>query len=188
MSRPSRRIEPSVGSIRRSTVRTTVDLPQPDSPTRPSVSCGAIENDTPSTANTTPPERRRKPWRMSKCFLRSRTSSTGGEACPLAEARAVVAVSAIAASEDLVRAPAGGPVARALLLVGREGGAAAVLRIGAARRKNAAGRQVAERRDHAGDLLQPRGRALADAMHDGEARDRGHQAARVGMLRIGEQI
>src|SRR5262249_11720055 len=174
------------GSISRSRVRRTVDLPQPDSPTSPSVSRGAIANDTPSTANTMPPARRRKPWRMAKCFLRSRTSRTGGASFPLADARVAVAASAIAPSEDLARAPARRPVTRALLLVGREGGAASVLGMRAARRKHAAGRQVGERRHHAGDLLQPLGRALAVALHDGEARDRGHQAARVGMLRVGE--
>src|ERR1043166_8359994 len=98
---------------------------------------------------------------MAKCFLRSRTSSTGGGAsCPVAGARVAVAASAMTVPKDLVRAPARGPVARTLLLVGREGGAAAVLRIRAARRKHAAGRQVAQRRHHAGDLLQARGRAL----------------------------
>jgi hypothetical protein len=38
MSSPSSLIAPLVGSTSRSTVRATVDLPQPDSPTRPSVS------------------------------------------------------------------------------------------------------------------------------------------------------
>jgi ABC-type oligopeptide transport system ATPase subunit len=37
-SLPSNSISPEVGSIRRSTQRPVVDLPQPDSPTRPSVS------------------------------------------------------------------------------------------------------------------------------------------------------
>ena len=36
--RPSKVISPEVGSIRRSTQRPVVDLPQPDSPTSPSVS------------------------------------------------------------------------------------------------------------------------------------------------------
>ncbi len=50
MSRPSILMLPSVGSISRRTVRPTVDLPQPDSPTRPSVSPRRIEKLTPSTA------------------------------------------------------------------------------------------------------------------------------------------
>ncbi len=49
-SLPSSRISPLVGSTRRSSVRPTVDLPQPDSPTRPSVSPSLSENETPSTA------------------------------------------------------------------------------------------------------------------------------------------
>src|SRR5579871_2466992 len=103
---------------------------------------------------------------MAKCFLRSCTSSTGvGASFPFAGARVAVAASAIACSKNFARPPAGGPVTRALLLVGREGGAAAILRVGAARREGAAGRQVAERRHHAGDLLQPRGRILAFPLH-----------------------
>ena len=39
-SRPSNQTSPAVGSIRRSTQRPVVLLPQPDSPTRPSVSPG----------------------------------------------------------------------------------------------------------------------------------------------------
>src|SRR5215467_660953 len=43
-------------------------LPQPDSPTTASVSPAATENDTPSTARTTPS-------RVKKCVLRSSTSN-----------------------------------------------------------------------------------------------------------------
>ena len=50
MSRPSSRTVPAVGSIRRSTARPTVVLPQPDSPTSPSVSPGPIVKLTSSTA------------------------------------------------------------------------------------------------------------------------------------------
>src|SRR5262249_4940821 len=165
MSRPSSVIEPAVGSIRRSTVRPTVDLPQPDSPTRPSVSCGAIVKETPSTARTCAPAPRKKPPPSAKCFLRSATSSTGPAAFAPSLAPSLVpslalraslaaAISVIAASENLVRAPARRPVSGPFLLVGRIGLQAAVLREGAARREGAAGRQVGERRHHAGDLLQ----------------------------------
>ena len=51
---PSKSISPDVGSIRRSTQRPVVDLPQPDSPTSPSVSPRAISKSTPSTARTLP--------------------------------------------------------------------------------------------------------------------------------------
>src|ERR1700687_406484 len=188
MSRPSSRMVPAVGSIRRSTVRPTVDLPQPDSPTRPSVSRGAIENETPSTAKTLPPARRRKPWWMAKWVLRSRTSSTGGGASGATlGALVVVATSVIAGSKNLARAPARRPMARPLLLIRWERRAATVLREGAARREHAADRQVAQRRHHAGNFLQPPGRGVVVAQHDGEARDRGHQPARVGMLRVGKE-
>ena len=50
MSCPSSSMRPPVGSSSRVTSRATVDFPQPVSPTRPSVSAGAIVNETPSTA------------------------------------------------------------------------------------------------------------------------------------------
>src|SRR5688500_7269071 len=52
-SRPSKSICPEVGSVRRNKQRPTVDFPQPDSPTSPSVSPAKISNETPSTARTT---------------------------------------------------------------------------------------------------------------------------------------
>ena len=51
-SPPSKRISPAVGSSSRSSVRPSVDLPQPDSPTRPSVSPRRTSRSTPSTAWT----------------------------------------------------------------------------------------------------------------------------------------
>ena len=51
-SRPSNSMRPEVGSTNRSTVRPSVDFPQPDSPTRPSVSPGFRFNETSSTALT----------------------------------------------------------------------------------------------------------------------------------------
>ena len=51
-STPSNLTEPAVGSIRRSTQRPVVLLPQPDSPTRPSVSPRSTSKDTPDTACT----------------------------------------------------------------------------------------------------------------------------------------
>src|SRR5688572_31735110 len=52
-SRPSKSICPEVGSVRRNKQRPTVDFPQPDSPTSPSVSPAKISKETPSTARTT---------------------------------------------------------------------------------------------------------------------------------------
>ena len=69
---------PAVGSISRSTVLPSVDLPQPDSPTRPSVSPW---RDREADAVDRPAPRRRarcsKPPRTGKCLTRSSTSSTG---------------------------------------------------------------------------------------------------------------
>ena len=52
ISRPLYLTLPAVGSIRRSSARPAVVLPQPLSPTRPSTSPGCTLNDTPSTART----------------------------------------------------------------------------------------------------------------------------------------
>ena len=52
MSSPRYSTWPALQSSRRSTVRPIVLLPEPDSPTRPSVSPRRIANDTPSTART----------------------------------------------------------------------------------------------------------------------------------------
>src|SRR5437773_2132987 len=52
MSRPLRRMLPLVGSTSRRMLRATVDLPQPDSPTSPSVSPMPSVKLTPSTACT----------------------------------------------------------------------------------------------------------------------------------------
>ena len=54
MSRPSKTILPSVTSSSRMMQRANVDLPQPDSPTIPSVSPDLTEKLTPSTALTAP--------------------------------------------------------------------------------------------------------------------------------------
>ena len=52
MSMPRRRMAPALGSISRTIMRASVDFPQPDSPTIPSVSRSRSVNDTPSTACT----------------------------------------------------------------------------------------------------------------------------------------
>ncbi len=61
MSSPRNRISPEVGSISRMMQRPVVDLPQPDSPTRPSVSPGRMSSVTPSTARTRASSRARNP-------------------------------------------------------------------------------------------------------------------------------
>ena len=52
MSTPRKRIDPAVGSSSRTSPRISVVLPQPDSPTTPSVSPAASENETSETAWT----------------------------------------------------------------------------------------------------------------------------------------
>jgi hypothetical protein len=54
MSRPSKMMRPSVGLYRRKMVRPTVDFPQPDSPTRPTVSPRLIVSEMSSTARMSP--------------------------------------------------------------------------------------------------------------------------------------
>ncbi len=61
MSSPSSVIVPLVGSTSRRIALPVVDLPQPLSPTRPSVSPAARSNDTPSTACTVPTSRAEQP-------------------------------------------------------------------------------------------------------------------------------
>src|SRR5919204_456140 len=56
--------------------RPVVDLPQPDSPTRPRVSPFSTKKSTPSTARTAPTWRWKMiPWVSGKCILRAFTSS-----------------------------------------------------------------------------------------------------------------
>src|ERR1019366_10288120 len=172
MSRPSILMLPLVGSISRKMVRPTVDLPQPDSPTRPSVSPCAIEKLTPSTANTVPPARCNRPLRIGKCFLRSRTSSTTGR-LPLAACASV-----IAAPEKIGGAPARRPVPRPFLLVLWVSGPAAIFGMSAARREHAAFRQVGQGRHHAGDFLQTPAGVLVLPAHQRQSRDRGQQPVR----------
>ena len=54
MSSPSKVIEPAVGLYRRMIVRPVVDLPQPDSPTSPTVSPRRMSKLMSSTARTSP--------------------------------------------------------------------------------------------------------------------------------------
>ena len=75
---PSMRITPALGSIRRKISLPTVDFPQPDSPTRQSVSPRASVKLTPSTARKTRPgalQQAAAP--VSKCFARPSTSRSG---------------------------------------------------------------------------------------------------------------
>ena len=88
MSRPSNRIVPSVGVSRRNTARPNVVLPDPLSPTRPSVSPVPIDSDTSSTALRNFVVRPQNPLRptgkrIDRCSTSTSASSTARSA-PLA--------------------------------------------------------------------------------------------------------
>src|ERR1700736_1835400 len=80
MSSPLNRIVPAVGSGRRMMVRPSVDLPQLDSPTRPSVSPFLMSRSTPSTARTWATVRWRMPDDTGNQVFRPRTDTSGSEA------------------------------------------------------------------------------------------------------------
>ena len=172
--RPSNQTSPAVGSIRRRMQRPVVDLPQPDSPTRPSVSPGAMSKLTPSTACTT-------------SALRAEQAAADREVLDqvldaqerlnrLAHRAAISSAGSIEHAGDLVAA--------ADLAQRRHRLAALRHRVAAARREAAAGRRLEQARHHARDRLEPR--LLRRRRVD--ARDRADQALRVGMARIGEQL
>src|SRR5450432_3609571 len=77
--RPSNQISPDVGSIRRSRQRPVVDLPQPDSPTSPSVSPRMSSKLTPATACTWSVSRPNSPLLTGKFFTRSLTRPNGSD-------------------------------------------------------------------------------------------------------------
>src|ERR1700730_6892397 len=74
-------ISPASRFIRCINSRAVVDLPQPDSPTIPTVSPLAIENDTSSTARTVLRALNRSP-RTGKCFVNPLTCNSGCAAPP----------------------------------------------------------------------------------------------------------
>src|SRR5215831_6734164 len=171
MSLPQRWMLPAVGSISRSTERPTVDLPQPDSPTSPSVSPASIVKLTPSTAKTVPPTRCSSPRWIGKCFLRSRTSRTA---------------SGMVVPVKLARAPTGGPVAGTPLLVSGVLRAASVLSVGTTRSKHAPGWEITQRRHSARNFLKPPDRNFP--AHRRQPRNRSHQPVRIRMQWTSEQF
>src|SRR5439155_1278517 len=164
-SRPSKRMLPAVGFSSPRMSLDVVVLPQPDSPTRPSVAPAGIANETESTARTTPEDQPSAPLRTTKCLVRSMTSRRWG-----------------AMSGPPMFSPTMEPAARRV--AGRDVRLgwrldAAVERGRAARGERAAraeGREV-------GRLPGDRGETRAS--HP-EARDRLEQGARVGMGGRGE--
>src|SRR2546427_11350075 len=79
MSSPLNWIVPAVESSRRMIVRPSVDLPQPDSPTRPRVSPALISRSTPSTARTWATVRCRTPEATGNHVFSPRTDTSGSE-------------------------------------------------------------------------------------------------------------
>src|SRR5215471_5438897 len=75
MLRPSNSMTPAVGSSAARMSLEVVVLPQPDSPTKPSVSPALMVKLMPSTAFTQPRTLPNRRLATGKCFLRSRTSS-----------------------------------------------------------------------------------------------------------------
>ncbi len=75
MSWPSKRIVPDVGSSSRRISRAVVDLPQPDSPTIPSVSPRRTVSVTSSTACTSALPRANTPCLTGKRFVRCSSST-----------------------------------------------------------------------------------------------------------------
>src|SRR6266550_4831185 len=106
MSLPLKRILPPVGSRRRITARPRVDLPQPDSPTRPTVSPVLISRSTPSTACTWPTTLCRTPDETENQTLRSLTSSSGS-AVVHARLKGLIAASGTFQLRPRLRDPAG---------------------------------------------------------------------------------
>ena len=88
MSAPPKLMAPLVASSSLSTVRPIVVLPQPDSPTRPSVSPAAIVNETSSTAFTVAvfDDRKPAPAALTEKYLCRPSTSSSGAAVSLAVA------------------------------------------------------------------------------------------------------
>src|SRR6476620_11160864 len=106
-------IEPPVGFSSATRSLATVDLPQPDSPTMPTVSPRCSVRSTPSTACTWPTVfLKTMPWVSGKYFCSPRTSSSGSPAGTSARTLAAV-MSAGSDTDDLLAVVARGLAARA---------------------------------------------------------------------------
>src|SRR5690242_9625625 len=174
---PSKRISPEVGSISFMIIRPVVVLPQPDSPTRPTVSPRRMSKVMPSTARTAAGgPLAHSPRRTGKCFTRSLTSSSLGTSSSFGTASGGAAiVISLLREQTANRAPVPGLDERHL--------AGLALRASpvAARREGATGGEV--RRS---------GRAPLDRQEPlvgtPELRQRVDEPARVGMSRMLEHV
>src|SRR5690348_7852358 len=166
-STPSKRMRPLVGRSRCRMQRPVVVLPQPDSPTRPSVSPRRTVKLTPSTAFTAAAGAANMPPPTGKCLTRFSTSSSASLMRGFHRLRLA----------ELGRYPAGRSMTRRQRLE-RRCVAAALDAIGAARREGAAGRKTRE----VGGL--PLDRIEARAARLVEPRHRAQQAERVRVARV----
>src|SRR5215470_1766424 len=123
---PSKRMMPPVGRSSISTIFAVVVLPQPDSPTTPSVLPVSIENEMSSTARTTATSRESRPRLTGKCLTRFLASRTGP------------AMVVSASPRDGRRQPAAARLRVRDAELGRSLGAAAVYHFRAARMERAA--------------------------------------------------
>src|ERR1700733_4130533 len=165
ISSPSKRILPVVGSITRSRQRATVDLPQPDSPTRPSVSPLATVNETPSTARTAGRSPRSRAAHVvapvnAKLFRRSSTSSSGVKMFSECETCDLVFL-----SDDRLRWLAASTTLRG---------------VGAAILIPASSRRMAKRGDHPWNRVEPH--------LDIDTRDRAYKRPCIGMSRRTKEL
>ena len=167
-------------------VRPRVDLPQPDSPTRPTVSPRRTSRSTPSTAWSWPVVRRRKPCLTGKYFLRPRTRSRmSSSAAPCRRVGPASRCPRVAHEAIPIGLAARGPFshsqhADSCSPTGEQGRQLLGQRsndVVAARREPAPGRPVERARHHAADRLQRRRVAHP------EQRDRAQQRLGVGVLR-----
>src|ERR1700694_4705454 len=94
-------ISPASRFIRCINSRAVVDLPQPDSPTIPTVSPLAIENDTSSTARTVLRLLNSSP-RTGKCFVNPSTWSSGCAAPPRSSTGSSISTEAVVSFMALV--------------------------------------------------------------------------------------
>src|SRR3954447_18232823 len=165
MSSPRTMTSPEVGFSRPTSSLARVDLPQPDSPTMPSVSPRRSWMSTPSTAWTAPTLLLKTiPCVIGKCLTRLRVSSTRSDTSDTEDLPDEVAAG-LAVPRDAVR----GRLLQPADLPG----------VSAARLERAPARDVGERRRQATDDVE----LLALEVH---SRDRGEQGlgVRVGRARV----
>ena len=161
---PSSRISPPVSRWMPSSARPSVVLPQPDSPTRPSVSPAASERDTPATARTGESAARRQPALA--------TAEQHDDIASLEDRRHAVTFCRSSARRQLTRWRGASVTSRGSAAAADLGG------VRAARGEAAAWRRAERRRHQAGDAGEGIG-AVGMA---------GKQRPRVGVAGVGQHL